>query len=69
MLAAFITGLAIPLRSGLTNAGLTQGVSTVSPLLGFLFSAGLLVAVSMIFSFLFNNAEREDRDASAQREE
>ena len=69
MLAAFITGLAIPLRSGFTNAGLAQGVSTVSPILGFGFSAGLLFAVSAAFRFLFDNAEREDSDAAAQRED
>ncbi len=69
MLAAFITGAAIPLRSGLTNAGLVQGVSTVRPILGFLFSAGVLFAASIAFRFLFDNAEREDRDAAAQRED
>lgn len=68
-LAAFITGVGVPLRSGLTNASLVQGVSSVSPVLGFLFSAGLLFAVSVAFGFLFNNAEREDREAATQREE
>jgi RsiW-degrading membrane proteinase PrsW (M82 family) len=67
-LAAFISGLAIPLRSGLTNATLEQGVGAVSPIRGFLLSAALLAAVSFVFSFLFDNAERQDAEAAAQSE-
>lgn len=67
-LASFITGLAIPLRSGLTNAALEQGVGSASPIRGFLLSAALLAAVSFVFAFLFDNAERQDAEAAAQRE-
>lgn len=67
-LASFVSGLAIPLRSGLTNAGLEQGVGTVSPIRGFLFSVALLAAVSFVFAFLFDNAERQDAEAAAQSE-
>ena len=67
-LASFITGLAIPLRSGLTNAGLAQGISSASPIRGFLLSVALLAAVSFVFAFLFDNAERQDAEAAAQRE-
>lgn len=67
-LASFIGGLAIPLRSGLTNAALAQGISAASPIRGFLLSAALLAVVSFIFAFLFDNAERQDAEAAAQRE-
>lgn len=67
-LASLITGLAIPLRSGLTNASLEQGVGSVSPIRGFLFSVTLLIVVSLIFAFLFDNAERQDAEAAAERE-
>lgn len=67
-LASFIGGLAIPLRAGLTNASLAQGISTVSPIRGFLFSAALLAVVAFVFAFLFDNAERQDAEAAAQRE-
>jgi RsiW-degrading membrane proteinase PrsW (M82 family) len=67
-LASFIGGLAIPLRAGLTNASLAQGISAVSPIRGFLFSTALLAVVAFVFAFLFDNAERQDAEAAAQRE-
>lgn len=62
--SAFVTGLAIPLVSGFANAGISplHPVSTSNPLLGFLFSAGLLFLVSNIFTFLFNVAERQEAE-------
>ena len=61
-LSSFVTGLAIPLVSGFTNASLSTivPISTASPLLGFLFSAGLLIIVGLIFWLLFNNTDREE---------
>jgi hypothetical protein len=61
-LSSFVTGLAIPLVSGFTNASLSTivSISTASPLLGFLFSTGLLISVGLIFWFLFNNTDREE---------
>jgi hypothetical protein len=68
ILAALITGITIPLRAGFTNAILAQGISTVSPIRGFLFSILVLVAVSIVFGFLFNNSERQDADTTIQGE-
>lgn len=67
-LASFVAGLAIPLRSGLTNAALEQGIGSVSPIRGFLLSAALLAVVSFVFAFLFDNAERQDAEAAVQGE-
>ncbi|MBZ0298730.1 MAG: PrsW family intramembrane metalloprotease, partial [Anaerolineae bacterium] len=61
-LAAFATGVGIPLIAGFTNAGISpeNPVSSVNPILGVLFATGLLAGISIIFSFLFDVAERQE---------
>ncbi len=68
-LAALITGISIPLIAGFANTTISvlNPISTVSPLQGFLFAAGLLLALSFIFNFLFSVAE--DAPAEAVTEE
>ncbi len=58
-LAAFVSGSAIPLVSGLGNASLSalQPVSETRPLLGNFYSMGLLLAVLIVFRFLSVNAD------------
>lgn len=68
LLAAVLTGAAIPLRSGLVNAGLVQGVGSPNALLGLLFSMALFVGVQVIVSFLFAAQERRVREAGDSRE-
>jgi hypothetical protein len=63
LLAAFITGVAIPVRAGLVNAGFVVGISATKPLLGLFFSLALLVGLLSILAFLFNSAERQAREA------
>lgn len=67
-LSAFVTGIAIPLVSGFANTSISplNPVSTSNPLLGFLFSAGLLFVVSNIFSFLFTIAERQEAEVKIE---
>ncbi len=84
---ALINGIAIPLRSGLTNAAFVLTTSTAAPtlfdlvatifsprsstpkpILGFAFSAAVLVAFGIVAAFLFSNAERQAREAAASRE-
>jgi hypothetical protein len=67
-LASFITGIAFPLIAGLTSAGLSvlAPVGAISPLRGFLFSAGLLFAVANVFSFLFNVSDRQGYASSPE---
>ena len=57
-LAAFVSGSAIPLVSGLENASLSalQPVSDTRPLFGSFYSLGLLLAVLVVFRFLSANA-------------
>jgi RsiW-degrading membrane proteinase PrsW (M82 family) len=62
-LAALIIGIATPLNAGLVNAGLGLGVSAPKPLLGLAFSAGVLIGIASILSFLYNNAERQALEA------
>ena len=69
--AALITGIAIPLIAGFANTSISVSnpVSTVSPIQGFLFTAGLLGAVSFIFNFLFNVAENQLDETSFEETE
>ena len=56
--AAFVSGSAIPLVAGLSNAEINslQPVARTSPLLGSLYSLGMLLATWFVFRFLFANA-------------
>ena len=72
-LAAFITGVAIPIRAGLVNASLSLDVNANNPLLnisatkplqGLAFSLVLLIVPSLMLSFLFNSAEQREREAA-----
>ena len=74
-LAAFITGVAIPIRAGLVNASLSLdntatnpllNISATKPLQGLAFSLGLLVALSFVVSFLFNSAGQREREAAVR---
>jgi RsiW-degrading membrane proteinase PrsW (M82 family) len=67
-LAALLNGAAIPLRSGLTNAGFALEGSLPKPILSFGFSAGVLLVIAVIAAFLFANAERQAREVAASRE-
>lgn len=67
-LGALITGVSIPIRAGLANAGISvvAPISLTSPLRGFLFSVVVVVAVSVAVAFLFSAAEREDRERATE---
>jgi RsiW-degrading membrane proteinase PrsW (M82 family) len=67
-LAATVTGITIPLRSGLVNASLVLNVSATSPLRGIGLSLAALVGIAIAVGFLIENAERQDREAAAGRE-
>lgn len=67
-LSALLNGAAIPLRSGLTNAGFALEGSLPKPILSFGFSAAVLLVVAVIAAFLFANAERQAREVAASRE-
>jgi RsiW-degrading membrane proteinase PrsW (M82 family) len=74
-LAAFITGIVIPIRAGLVNASLSLdntatnpllNISATKPLQGLAFSLGLLVALSLTMSFLFGSADQREREAAVR---
>ena len=52
----------------LLTAAFSLRSSTPKPILGFGFSAVILVAFAVVVAFLFNNAERQAREATASRE-
>lgn len=64
--AAFVTGLAIPLRAGLVNASISPVVLEFAlprPLFGLGFSAALFAAGLYGVSFFYTTAERLDRES------
>jgi len=65
--ATLITGIAIPVASGLANVTLSVNspVTAANPLRGFLFSALLIVGVAAVLVFLYNTAIRQDQEAAA----
>lgn len=67
-LGATLTGIAIPLRSGLANAALSLAPAFASPIRGLALSAVLLVVVAVSIAFLVANAERQAREAEALRD-
>lgn len=62
-LAAFITGVAIPIRAGLINASLGLNLTLARPLFGLGFSVALFVGITLTVIFLFENAERRAQEA------
>ncbi|MBL8163544.1 MAG: PrsW family intramembrane metalloprotease [Anaerolineae bacterium] len=68
-LAALITGIAIPIRAGLTNAAFSLEGVFPRPLFGFGFSAVLLVIPIFVGSFLFASAERRAQEAMSDMED
>src|SRR5664279_1847642 len=53
---------------GLITAALSLKSGTPKPILGFGFSAAILLAFTLVVAFLFSNAERQSREAAASRE-
>ncbi len=70
VIAAVVTGIAIPIHAGLVNSSLSiSSVSAPKPLFGLGFSAALLIIISVIIAGLIRNADRLEREARADNEE
>jgi len=70
-LAALLNGITIPVRAGLVNTSLSLAaleISSPRPILGFAFSAGVMVLLLAVLSFLYRSAERREREALISRE-
>ncbi|MCB9451826.1 MAG: PrsW family intramembrane metalloprotease [Anaerolineaceae bacterium] len=65
-LAAFINGVAIPIRAGLVNAAFSLEVSGPKSLFGMGFALALLIAVVTVVAFLLRSAERQSQEAAPQ---
>ena len=63
LLSAVVTGATISIRATLTNSGFVLGIGGTRPLFGFVFSLVLVSVVCILTAFLFNNAERREREA------
>ncbi len=63
LLSAIVTGATISIRATLTNSGFVLGIGGTRPLFGFVFSLVLVSVVCILTAFLFNNAERREREA------
>lgn len=68
LLSILVTGIAITLRSNVINAKFFLGFSATRPLFGLAISFGIVVASLVVVAFLFNTAERQEREAVASRE-
>lgn len=69
-LACFITGVAVPVRSGFVNATVAVApVAAPRPIFGLGFSLALLIGVLVVAAFLYNNAERQEIEMRIGREE
>ena len=66
--ASLITGIAIPIHAGLTNASLGLDASTPKPLFGLGFSVAVLIVMSLVLSFLYNSSERQAREAASEED-
>lgn len=67
-LGAFVTGAAIPLRSGLINASFSLSGAFPTLILGLGFSAFVLLTIGLIMAFLYRSAEQRAAEAEAARE-
>lgn len=62
-LGAFVTGLAVPLRSGFVNADIAVSPFVIPrQIFGIGFTLALLIAVLVPIAFLYDNAERQERE-------
>ena len=66
--SAFITGIAIAARSSMVNANFFLGHSATRPIMGLLFSVGLVTAIMLTVGFLFSNLEKREQETVAGRE-
>lgn len=64
--ATLITGISIPVTSGLTNVTLSVSspITAASPLRGFIFSTLLTAGTTAALIFLYNTAIRQDQEAA-----
>jgi len=67
-LAAFINGIAIPIRAGLVNASFNLETSGPKSLFGLGFAVALLVVVVLVISFLLRSTEQQAREAAPSQE-
>jgi hypothetical protein len=64
-LAALVHGVAIPVRTGLGNAGFSLSGGAASPIFGVAVSLLLVMVAAGLVSFLFGSSERREREAAA----
>lgn len=67
--AALLTGIAIPIRAGLVNAPFSLEIAAPRSLFGLIFSLAFFAAPLLVIAFLYNNAERREREAATGRED
>lgn len=65
IMAAAIHGISITMRANFTNSGFFLGIAGTRPLFGLIIAVVLVVGILFIMAFLFNNAERQSREADS----
>lgn len=67
IVAALLHGVGITMRANFVNAGFFLGIAGTRPLFGLIISLAIVVGVFSAMAFLFNNAERQAREAEAEQ--
>ncbi len=65
IIASFLYGGLIPIRTNFVNASFSLAGGFPKPLIGLLLSFGVLIVISFVFSFLFERSERAAQEAEA----
>ena len=63
IIASVTTGIAIPVRTGLINAGFALGISYQNLLFDLIFSIIFLIMPIIAIAFLYNTSERRERES------
>ena len=67
ILASFLHGVGITMRANFVNAGFFLGIAGTRPLFGLIISLVIVGAILSAIAFLFNNADRQAREAEAEQ--
>ena len=68
LFSTIVTGIAVSVTSSISNAKFFLGFAATRPLFGFVIALGLVVGALVVAAFLFNAAERQEREAVDSRE-
>lgn len=69
VIGCIVHGLGVSARPNIVNAGFVLGIAATRPLFGFVFNLIIVVGVLSSMAFLFSTREREEYEATTNRED